>query len=76
MQVEEAVAPGFDSETLVRATKTVRAFDSTGAKIKIRALTVGIPDSSRVDDGHQYIHFENGGGTPCVRFPVEALAPA
>ena len=68
---------GFDQDTLVRATATRRVVDAKGNPVKIKANTLGIADSSRLDDeGKQFVHFEAGSDIRCVNFPVEALAPA
>jgi hypothetical protein len=74
MQVEGSEMPGFGTDTMVKAVRTQRVYDSKGVQIKIKADSVGIPDSSAVTDGHQFVHFEVGGNTPCVRFPVGDLA--
>jgi hypothetical protein len=75
--MSEKAVLGFGSDSMVRATKTMSVYSSEGKKIKIKAHSIGIPDSSAVDeDGHQHVHFEVGAMTPCVRFPVEALLPA
>jgi hypothetical protein len=73
----DSAARGFGKDSMVKATKTLRVPNIDGNKIKIKANSVGIPDSSIVDEnGNQLVHFEVGGLTPCVSYPAEALLPA